>query len=67
MGLSIAFRKDDSRLHNGNGAHNFAILRQIALNALTQETSVKLGLYNKRLDAAWNHNYWLKVLATLFN
>lgn len=65
--LDIAFREDDSRLHKGNGAHNFAILRHIALNALKQETSVKLGLYNKRLKAAWNHNYLLTVLATLFN
>lgn len=54
-------------LDKNNGAHNFAILRHIALNALKQETSVKLGLYNKRLEAAWNHNYLLKVLATLFN
>jgi predicted transposase YbfD/YdcC len=64
--LDIAFREDASRLHKGNGAQNFAILRHIALNALKQETSVKLGLYNKRLKAAWNHNYLLKVLATLF-
>lgn len=65
--LDIAFREDESRLHKNNGAQNFAILRHIALNALKQETSVKLGLYNKRLKAAWNHNYLLKVLATLFN
>ena len=65
--LDIAFRKADARLRKDNGAHNFAILRHIALNALKQETSVKLGLYNKRLKAAWNHNYLLKVLATLFN
>lgn len=65
--LDIAFREDDARLRKDNGAHNFAILRHIALNALKQETSVKLGLYNKRLKAAWNHNYLLKVLMTLFH
>jgi predicted transposase YbfD/YdcC len=65
--LDIAFREDHARLRKDNGAHNFAILRHIALNALKQETSVKLGLYNKRLKAAWNHNYLLRVLATLFH
>jgi predicted transposase YbfD/YdcC len=65
--LDIAFREDDARLRKDNGAQNFAILRHIALNALKQETSVKLGVYNKRLKAAWNHTYLLKVLATLFN
>lgn len=65
--LDIAFREDDARLRKDNGAHNFAILRHIALNALKQETSCKLGTANKRLKAAWNHNYLLKVLATLFH
>lgn len=64
--LDIAFREDESRLRKGSGAHNFAILRHIALNALKQETSVKLGIRNKRLKAARNHSYLLKVLATLF-
>jgi predicted transposase YbfD/YdcC len=65
--LDIAFREDDARLRKDNGAQNFAILRHIARNALKQETSVKLGIYNKRLKAAWNHNYLLKVLTPLFN
>lgn len=65
--LDIAFREDHARLRKDFGPQNFAVLRHIALNALKQETSVKLGLYNKRLKAAWNHNYLLKVLSTLFN
>jgi predicted transposase YbfD/YdcC len=64
--LDIAFREDQARLRKDFGPQNFAVLRHIALNALKQETSVKLGLYNKRLKAAWNHHYLLKVLATLF-
>jgi predicted transposase YbfD/YdcC len=64
--LDIAFREDDCNLRKNNGAQNFAILRHIALNALKQETSVKLGIHNKRLKAAWSHNYLLKVLNTLF-
>jgi predicted transposase YbfD/YdcC len=65
--LDIAFGEDDCQLRKKNGAQNLAILRHIALNALKQETSVKLGIHNKRLKAAWSHNYLLKVLNTLFH
>jgi predicted transposase YbfD/YdcC len=64
--LDIAFREDDSRLHKDHGPQNFALLRRIALNLLKQETSCKLGIYNKRLKAAWDQGYLLKVLSTLF-
>jgi predicted transposase YbfD/YdcC len=64
--LDIAFREDECRVRKAHGAHNLAILRHIALNALKQETSCRLGTYNKRLKAAWSHPYLLKVLATLF-
>ena len=64
--LDIAFREDESRLRKGHGAQNFAILRHIALNLLKQETTCKLGTFNKRLKAAWDTDYLLTVLATLF-
>ena len=64
--LDIAFREDECRIRKANGAHNFAILRRIALNLLKQENSVKLGIHNKRLNAAWDTDYLLKVLSTLF-
>jgi predicted transposase YbfD/YdcC len=63
--LDIAFREDESRLRKGHGAQNFAILRHIALNLLQQETTVKLGVHNKRLKAAWNQSYLLEVLSGL--
>jgi predicted transposase YbfD/YdcC len=65
--LDIAFREDDSRLRKDHGPQNFALLRRIALNLLKHETSCKLGIYNKRLKAAWDQGYLLKVLSTLFN
>ena len=37
--LDIAFREDECRIRKANGAHNFAILRRIALNLLKQENS----------------------------
>jgi predicted transposase YbfD/YdcC len=64
--LDIAFREDEARLRKGHGAQNFAVLRHIAVNLLKQETTCKLGTFNKRLNAAWDTDYLLKVLATLF-
>lgn len=61
--LDLAFREDESRLRKGHGAENFAILRRIALNLLKQEKSVKLGIKNKRLKAAWDHDYLFKLLS----
>ena len=65
--LDVAFREDECRIRKHNGAHNFAILRRIALNLLKQENSVKLGIHNKRLNAAWDEGYLMKVLSTLFH
>ena len=64
--LDIAFREDDSRLRKDNSAQNFAVLRHIALNLLKQESSLKLGIKNKRLKAGWDNRYLLKVLSGLF-
>jgi predicted transposase YbfD/YdcC len=63
--LDIAFREDECRIRKGNGAQNFAILRHIALNALKQETTAKVGIKNKRLKAGWDEAYLLKVLSHL--
>lgn len=60
--LDIAFREDECRLRKGNGAQNFAVLRHIALTLLKQETTLKLGIKNKRLKAAWDTRYLCKVL-----
>lgn len=60
--LDIAFREDECRIRKGNGAQNFAILRHIALNALKQETTAKVGIKNRRLKAGWDEAYLLKVL-----
>ena len=60
--LDVAFREDDSRVRLGDASQNFAILRHMALNLLTQESSLKGGIHTKRLKAAWDHSYLLKVL-----
>ena len=61
--LDIAFREDESRLRKGNGPENFALVRHMALTLLKQEQSAKIGVKAKRLKAAWDRNYLLKVLS----
>jgi predicted transposase YbfD/YdcC len=60
--LDVAFREDDSRVRQGNAAENLAILRHMALNLLKQEKTAKGGIKAKRLQAAWNNDYLVKVL-----
>jgi predicted transposase YbfD/YdcC len=60
--LDIAFREDESRMRKGNLAANFSVIRHIALNMLRHEKTLKLGIKNKRLNAAWDDDYLLKVL-----
>lgn len=62
--LDVAFHEDDRRARQGHSAHNFAILRRIALNLLKQEKTAKGGIVAKRLQAGWNDAYLLKVLAS---
>jgi hypothetical protein len=57
--------QDESRIRQGNGAENFAILRHIALNLLKTENTAKIGIKNKRLKAGWDEVYLEKVLAGL--
>ena len=64
--LDVAFREDASRIRKDNAGENFAIVRRIALNLLKAEKSAKLGVANKRLKAAWDNNYLITVLETLF-
>ena len=60
--LDVAFREDYSRVRTGYAAQNLAVLRQMALNLLKAETTETVGVKNKRLKAAWDENYLVKVL-----
>lgn len=60
--LDVAFREDHSRVRKGNADQNLAVMRHMALNLLKHEKTAKGGIKAKRLQAAWNENYLVKVL-----
>jgi predicted transposase YbfD/YdcC len=60
--LDVGFGEDLDRKRAGHSAENFSILNRIALNLLKKETSLQRGIKGKRLKAAWNHTYLLKLL-----
>jgi len=60
--LDVAFSEDASRKRKGNASQNFSILSKVALNLLKKETSERQGIKGKRLKAAYDQNYLLKVL-----
>lgn len=60
--LDVVFREDEARMRRGNTAHNFALLRHLALNLLRREKSSRRSIRGKRLKAAWDENYLLKIL-----
>jgi predicted transposase YbfD/YdcC len=60
--LDMAFNEDQSRIRKDHGDQNLAALRRIALGLLRRDKSVKLGAKNKRIKAARNRQYLLRVL-----
>lgn len=61
--LDGAFHEDACRVRKDHAPQNLALVRHIALNLLTQETSSKGGVKAKRLKAGWDNDYLAKVLA----
>ena len=61
--LDVALNEDHSRVRKDQAPENLAVLRHIALNLLKQEKTAKGGIHAKQLQAAWNLDYLLKVLA----
>jgi predicted transposase YbfD/YdcC len=60
--LDVGFGEDLDRKRTGHAAQNFSLLNRIALNLLKQEQSLKRGIKGKRLKAAWDNPYLLKLL-----
>jgi predicted transposase YbfD/YdcC len=60
--LDVGFGEDLSRKRAGHAAQNFSVLNRIALNMLKQDKNSKRGIKGKRLNAAWDNPYLLKLL-----
>lgn len=61
--LDVALNEDRSRVRKDQSPENLAVLRHIALNLIKQEKTAKGGIHAKQLQAAWNDDYLLKILA----
>jgi len=61
--LDVQFGEDASRVRRGHAPENLATTRRLALNLLCREQTHRRGIHSKRLNAAWNHHYLIKLLA----
>ncbi len=64
--LDVGFGEDLGRKRAGHAAQNFSLLNRIALNLLRQDKSSMRGIKEKRLKAAWNDPYLLKLLGVRY-
>lgn len=62
--LDVAFDEDHNRARTGHAPGNLAVVRQLALNLLRQEKSLKVGVQAKRKRAGWDCDYLQKVLSS---
>ena len=60
--LDVTFGEDRCRIRKDHAPQNMATLRQVSHNLLKNETSLKVGIQGKRLQAGWKEDYLLKVL-----
>jgi predicted transposase YbfD/YdcC len=63
--LDIAFREDDCRVRAGHAGENFAVIRHLALNLLKSVQGTKVGIRNRRLRAAIDESFLMRVLGAL--
>ena len=61
--LDVIMNEDAARNRMDNGPHNLAILRHMALNAMSKDKS-KTSLRAKFKKAAWNEQYLMERLAS---
>ncbi len=64
--LDTAFGEDACRKRAEERAENFARIRQICLNMLKSETTLKASIKHKRAMCAMDPEYLLKVLGSLY-
>ena len=60
--LDVTFKEDQCGIRKDHGPQNMATLRNISHNLLKGETSLKVGIQGKRLQAGWSEDYLRKLL-----
>ena len=60
--LDVQFHEDDSRIRKENSPENMAIIRQLALSLLHQDTTSKKSVKSKQNKASWDNDYLLQIL-----
>jgi hypothetical protein len=63
--LDIAFQEDNSRIRKDNAPANFAVLRYIAVNIISQNKSRKLSVRSKRFLATLGEEYSTELLEAI--
>jgi predicted transposase YbfD/YdcC len=63
--LDVSFSEDRRRIHDENGAQNFALITRYALSLLKREPT-KMSVAMKRRKAAWGDTFLLDVLSSGF-
>ena len=63
--LDVAFKEDNSRIRRDNAPANFAVLRHIAVNVISQNKSRKLSVRSKRFLATLDEEYSIELLEAI--
>lgn len=64
--LDGELREDESRVRTGHAATNLAMLRRLVVSTLRRNKTIKAGAQGKRLRAAVDPGYRMKLVAQVF-
>ncbi len=60
--LDVSFQEDLVKGCEGYSAENLAVVRHLAVNLLTHESTAQCGIHAKRKKAGWDNQYLTQVL-----
>ena len=60
--LDVGFLEDQRRIHDVRAATNLATITRYALMMVKREKTSRRGIRARRRNAAWSHDYLLKIL-----
>ena len=63
--LDVALKEDNSRIRKDHAPANFAVLRHIAINIISQNKSPKLSVRSNRFLATLDEEYSTELLEAI--